>query len=279
MQVTYRNKIIPFEQQQLEAIAKVLGDTDEGLTGPQIGHALLQLKIPDPTPSMTKWKRLYNALAEFQNKHEIGNHVVKFVNHAMNPSLYTANAARFRTRRDRLNPILALCGMQLGEDGRVRRAPRATTLDEALQRAGRMNSELSRRQVHSDVLRFCKAEVIQENNFHAVLEAMKSVTSRLRNLSGSTEDGAELVDYTFGVGQRNHPRFAINLFRTKTQRGEHNGFISLLKGLYGMVRNPLAHEPKIEWEMTEQDALDILTTLSMVQRKLDKAYEFRPVDA
>jgi uncharacterized protein (TIGR02391 family) len=55
---------------------------------------------------------------------------------------------------------------------------------------------------------------------------------------------------------------------------EQRGFVSLLKGLFGTIRNPLAHDPKIEWDMNEQDALDILTMISLVHRKLDRARRF-----
>lgn len=41
--------------------------------------------------------------------------------------------------------------------------------------------------------------------------------------------------------------------------------MNLLKGLYGMIRNPLAHNFRIEWDMTEQDALDSLTTIRPVR--------------
>lgn len=271
VQVTYRNRIPPFEGPQLEAIAKILGDTDAGLTGSQIGHLLEQCQVPDPNPEMTKWKRLYNAFVQFQKDQEIGTHVVKFINEAMNPSSYTSNPDAFRERVETLNPVLALCGMRIGDDGKVQRAPRATTLDEALQRAGRMSAELQRRNVHMEVIRFCNAEVLQENNFHAVFEAMKSITARIRNLCNSTADGRELVDYAFEVRSAAPPRVTINPFGTKSERSEHTGFANLLKGLYGMVRNPLGHEPKIEWQMKEQDALDVMTTISFVHRKLDKA--------
>jgi uncharacterized protein (TIGR02391 family) len=50
--------------------------------------------------------------------------------------------------------------------------------------------------------------------------------------------------------------------------------MNLVKGLYGTIRNPLAHNPKAEWGMTEQDALDILTMISLVHRKLDQAHRF-----
>ena len=95
---------------------------------------------------------------------------------------------------------------------------------------------------------------------------------KIRRMSGLDGDGADLVDRAFGLGQSGSSVLAINRLATQTERGEQRGFVSLLKGLYGMIRNPLAHEAKIEWDMSEQDALDILTTTSLVHRKLDKAH-------
>ena len=51
---------------------------------------------------------------------------------------------------------------------------------------------------------------------------------------------------------------------------EQKGFAHLLVGLFGAVRNPLAHAPKTNWPMSEQDALDILTLVSLIHRKLDR---------
>jgi hypothetical protein len=51
--------------------------------------------------------------------------------------------------------------------------------------------------------------------------------------------------------------------------------MNLLKCLHRTIRNPLAHNPRLEWDMTEQDALDILTTISLVHRRLDMAYRYR----
>ena len=38
-----------------------------------------------------------------------------------------------------------------------------------------------------------------------------------------------------------------------------------------MFRNPTAHAEKIYWPIGEQDALDILSLVSLVHRKLDDA--------
>ncbi len=181
----------------------------------------------------------------------------------------------YRLRRDKLNAVLAFCGLHLREDGKVQRTDRAATINQALDRADRLRAALVLRNVHADVLKFCTAELLDENFFHAVFEAMKSITAKLRQLTGTSTDGSELVYEAFS--DRNaRPLLAINAYDTETLKMEQRGFVSLLKGLYGTIRNPLAHDPKIEWQMDEQDGLDILTMISLVHRKLDKARRLGP---
>jgi uncharacterized protein (TIGR02391 family) len=195
---------------------------------------------------------------------------MQFIVKAMNPARYTTDPVLFRTRLDRLNSVLAFTGYQITPQGKVRATEVAGTIDEALERASRLHAALSLRGVHPDVLSLCRSEIIQQNYFHAVFEAMKSITAKIRGLSGLSKDGADLVHGAFG--QKNvSPLLAINDHQTETQRGEQGGFVKLLIVLYGTIRNRLAHDPKVEWDMTEQDALDILTTISLVHRKLDQA--------
>jgi uncharacterized protein (TIGR02391 family) len=267
-------KVPIFDAQHLTSIAKILADTEDGLTGSQIGYLLQDCEIPDIASDQTKWKRLFNAFIEFQNRRQFGNHVVVFVNKAMNPVQYTSSPQVFAIRRDQLNTVLSFSGLSVGEDGKVRWVRRATGLDEALQRASRLHAALVSRGVHADVLEFCKAELLQENYFHAVFEAMKSIAAKIRRVSGLTSDGADLVNQAFALGKNCRPILAVNPLKTETDMGEQRGFANLLIGLFGTIRNPAAHNPKVEWPMAEQDALDILTTASLVHRKLDNAYRY-----
>jgi uncharacterized protein (TIGR02391 family) len=263
-------KIVPmFSQGQTESIARVLGDTSDGLKGSEIGWLLTSSRIEDVSPKMTKWKRLYNALVTAQTKYKAGNPVVIFIQRALDPSRYAGNREVFEMRRQGVNVPLILAGMEYCQDGHMRNVRRSATLNEAEERANRLRAKLSERNVHSEVLRFCEAEIIENNYFHAVLEAVKSVTSRIRELSGLTSDGSELVDKAFGLGKHNNPILQINDINTDTTIGEQRGFSNLVKGVYGMVRNPVAHEARIEWNMNEEDALDSMTILSMIHRKLD----------
>jgi uncharacterized protein (TIGR02391 family) len=253
----------------LQALCDVLADTGAGLTGSEIGQLLAHLAIEDSEIS-TKRHRLNDALGRRQARDGCGNLVAAFVQAAMEPVRYAGRSEVFSARRDRLNEILSFAGMSLGEDGKLRAVDPAKTLDEAQQRAGRLRAELARRNVHPDVLRFCRAELLQENFFHAVFEATKSVADKIRQQAGLTSDGADLVDQAFGRGG-GVPRLAFNSLQTETERSEHTGLMNLLKGMFGTFRNVTAHAPKITWKITEQDALDLLTLASLLHRRLDSA--------
>ena len=194
-------RIPSFSSQHLEAACRVLADTERGLSGTQIERLLQEIEVSDTSPGMTKWKRLFNALAGAQNQHQVGNHLIMFINRAMNPVNYAREPAVFAWRRDELNVVLAFSGFYVREDGKVANADKATTLDAARARAGRLKAALESRAVHAEVLNYCRAELLDENYFHAVFEATKGVAERVRQLSGLSGDGADLVNKPF-AGQQ-----------------------------------------------------------------------------
>ena len=266
-------RIPEFDETVLRKICDILGDTHAGLTGSEIGQILRDCGIDDPSPGITKRYRLFEALSRRQKLDRCGNNVVAFIYAAMNPVRYVGNHELFENRRFQLNQVLAFAGYTLGEDGKLRQVKAVRTLNEAQERASRLRKELIARKVHPDVLRFCRAELLQDNYFHAVFEAAKSVADKIRDKTGLTSDGSKLVDEAFGGKE---PLLAFNTLRTETERSEHTGLMNLMKGLFGVFRNTTAHAPKIKWPIKEQDALDMLTLASMIHRRLDQAVLTRP---
>lgn len=259
-------KIPPFNAQKLQAACEILANTERGLKGSEIGYVLADCRVEDVTPQMTKWKRLFNALAEAQNKHQVGNHLIMFINRALDPVKYARDKESFEWLRNELNVVLSFAGFSVREDGKVIHTPVETTLKGARARAGVLRSKLEDRNAHSEVYKYCKAELLDENYFHAVLEAIKGIGERIREMSGLTSDGAELINSAFSVKS---PVLAINPLVNDTELSEQKGFSNLLVGLFGSVRNPTAHSPKILWPMSEHDALDIFSMVSYIHRKLD----------
>lgn len=262
------NHIPCFEVSVLEAVCRALGDTGDGLTGQEIGYILADMDLEDLAAGMTKWKRIFNALALQQNNYQIGNHMIMFVNRAMVPARFVQRPAQFQKLQDQLNVVLSLAGYGVNDQGKVIRTSRETTVSGAMARAKRLKTMLETRGTHPQVFFYCTAELLEENYFHAVLEAVKGLAERLRQLSGLSIDGAELVNQALSTKT---PILALNSLSTETEVSEQKGISNLLVGLFGAIRNPTAHAPKVVWPMPEQDALDVFAVVSFVHRKLDIA--------
>ena len=160
-----------------------------------------------------------------QRQDMCANRVLDFVQSFLTPARFVGRREVFEQRRSELNTILAFSGLEIGADGKFRQREAARTLDEAERRFQKIRGKFQGRRLHSEVLKYCRTELMQDNYFHAVFEATK-------------------------------------------------GFAALLKGCFGAVRNPLAHEPKILWE-GEDDAADYLSLISLLHRKLDDCVSTR----
>lgn len=252
----------PLPEGQIEAIAKVLGQCG---TSSDISRVLSDRELVDNSGESTKWRRLYWVFLNSQKQYRSANLVLDFIQSFLTPARFVGRSTEFDTYRQELNTILLFSGLEFGPDGKFRELEAAKTLDEAEKRVRTIRAKFQGRIIHPEVLKYCRAELLQENYFHAVFEATKGLAQRIRDLSGVEMDGAALVDRAFSIDR---PLLAINTLQTETERSEHKGFAALLKGCFAAIRNPLAHEPKILWD-GEEDAADYLSLISLLHRKLD----------
>ncbi|CAH7053374.1 Hypoth_Ymh domain-containing protein [Vibrio chagasii] len=257
----------------IESICKVLGETSNGFKGSEIGKLLYEAGIDDIDATDTKWKRLNAAIANRQEQDGCANNVIHFIQIAMTPARHIEHLEWFNDTRYKLNQVLSFAGYILGDNGKVSHTSKASTINEAAARASKLKEHLVSRHVHPDVLYYCKEELLVDNYFHAVFEATKSVADKIRIKTGLTSDGANLVNEAFSF--KNVPHLALNTLQTESEKSEQKGFINLLVGLFGTFRNTTAHAPKVTWKIDELDALDILSMVSLVHRRLDKAIEAR----
>ncbi len=257
-----KDEIRFFTEGQLEIISKCLGNA---LTGSEIGHMLSSIGVYDPEPNITKWKRLYNAFVYDQNKRKAGNKVLSFIKKSIDPVRFVNNINTFKIISEELNSVLAFHGLEYRDDGKYYNINKIISLTESQKRAAMLKIVISERRLNEELLKYCREELLVDNYFHAVFEATKGLFDIIRKISGLSGDGSELVDKAF---TGNKPLIKINKYVTKTEISEQAGFVNLLKGIYGVFRNPIAHELKIEWTVSEQDALDLFSTLSYLYRRI-----------
>lgn len=253
-----------FDVNALEQISKILG---EGVTGSELTNIFQQCNISDAFGyGATKRRRIFQSLSLKQQSDGCGNNIVAFIQAVMAPVRFNDKQI-YEGLRTSINVKLAFCGMQLREDGRITGVSAATTITEAEKRANSLKHRLQYRNIHPEIMKYCRAELLQDNHFHAVFEATKGVAQRIREKTNLDLDGAELVQKAFSI---NKPLLVFNTLQTEQERNDHKGFSNLLIGFFGAVRNPHAHVPKILWE-GEEEAADYLTLASLLMLKIEHA--------
>lgn len=254
-------------QPQIEKIAQILGDTSAGFTGSEIEHHLAQCRFNDPDPGLAKWKRLYNAFCEKINNDKSTNAIFMFIQHCFEPAQGLRDQQRYNWMRNEINRVLMLVGVEVRDDGGFYSVSKAQSLSEVQRRTKELRDKLIGYGTHYEVLKCCKEELLAEDYFHAVQEAAKGLCNRIREMTGLTTDGAELINTAFSV---NNPYIAYNKLQTSSEKNQQNGLKEMLCGVIHMVRNVTAHELRIRWDINEKDAIDILAQISYLHRLLDE---------
>lgn len=252
---------------EVEVLARIIADT---MTGSQMNEIFQECGVQDVSNESTKWKRIYYTFLARQEQDGASNSFLNFIKKSLKPVRFISGQnGNYDEILLEINKPLMLIGLQMTNEGKLLKVQAATTISKVERRTRNLVSELQKRHIHQDVIKCCKEEYLQENYFHAVFEAAKSLSEKVREKTGMQEDGSNLFNNAFAV---NNPRLAINLLQTPSEKNAQNGLKEMLNGVTHMVRNVTAHELKIKWIVNEQDAIDILTTISFLHKQLDESF-------
>ena len=227
---------------------------------------------------LSKKDRLRHAL-NFQYRRSGTKGVLHLIKALNEPVVYSMDPEGFRVFCSGLNRILRFYGVEYRDDGEFHKVDPTRTLTEAERRAEALENKMASRRVHYEVRKYCKAEYMEENYFHAVVEAYKGLAERIREKTGYTSDGLELMNQSFerpSPKQGGYPRLAFNTLATVTEKNEHDGFLDLLSGCTRFFRNPMSHTPKVKWRRDINDAVDCLTLISLLHFILDECHPTTP---
>lgn len=257
---------ISIQPETLEILSKQISEL---FTHTEITNLFLKNKYKNICYEGNKFVRVYNTfISEYNSKQNISV-IINVLFSVINPVKFATQEA-FEDVLYKFNTSLAHDGLKLSfNNGKklVHRTSKARDINDAKAKANHLKQILESREIHPYVLQFCKAELLQDNYFHAVLEASKSIYDRIRNLSHLNADGSKLIDLAFST---KNPILKINSLITQSEISEQIGFINLIKGTTSMFRNPTAHEAKIYWSISKEEAIDLLTIISYIHKKLDK---------
>ena len=254
----------PFSDAVVEQLSRILGDAS---TGSEITRHFKALNLEDRSGDSTKWRRIESVLLAEQRRTGSANVVLSLLARILSPVLFANAMESFEEYRGNANRILAFAGVRYEKDGKFHYSAQAESIDQAQRLASNLRKALTDRHTHPAVLEYCQPELVANDLFHAVLEACKGLFERIREMSGVEADGSPLIDKVF-FG--NPPILALNTLRTETERNEQTGLAFLLKGCASALRNPRAHEPRLLWSGSNEEAMDGFALLSFLHKRLDR---------
>ena len=267
--------ISPFKLSTLVILANTIADIDSNITGSVIHRILLQSQIDDVSYSeqfLAKRKKLFSAFEKSQNDYKCANNIVLFIQNVLSPQRYVNNQDIYNKLKSEVNKQLAFEGLSINDSNHIISIAKASKISDVQVKVDGLKSKLIEQGAHQLVFAYCNSELLANNYFHAVLESSKGLIKRIQDLAGVKYDGQNLMENVF---KDDNPILIINNFQSKSEKDEHRGFRNLLIGIVAMFRNPSSHELKVEWNMSEQDALDIMAMISYCHRRLDKAQKIR----
>jgi hypothetical protein len=97
----------PFLEDDLRAVAKALQSAATHGELPSLFRDC-HLSEPEPVEGMPKWSRIFNALAQAQNRTGTGNFVMKFISTALSPRRFVGDPAKHEELREAINRLLVL---------------------------------------------------------------------------------------------------------------------------------------------------------------------------
>lgn len=250
------------------------------LTHREISALFKEQDIAEPITEGNKQIRVARAFSGQQAKFDCSNHILKCLQDLAQPVRFINNREKHAEFLAQINQVLLFSSYKITEEGKLIPVTAAKTLGEAAERANSLHKKLDDRKVHSDVIACCRREFLTDNNyFHTVLEACKSVAAKIRQKTGLLEDGHALVDAALQAQKNGYPVLAINRHATPSEQTEQRGFALMVKGMFSMFRNLLAHDPKTDRLVSEDEALEFLVLASLLHRKLDGAHVTNIVSA
>lgn len=252
---------------EIESLSNIIGATETGLTGSEITRILQLCRIPDNYQGYTKRIRLFNSFAERINIDQNSDCVYSFVKETMMPARWLSNTEAEEKMRIQINEVLALKGLQLNDSNEFISIKIATTVSEAKQRASKLKEKMYHLNAHREVLNCCTEELLSLDYFHAVNEAAKSLTNRISQSTGLSDDGTTLIEKAFST---TNPSVILSDLSSNSKRNEYRGIKEMLLGINYAVRNVTAHEMRINWDVNEDEAINVLSIISALHKILDK---------
>ncbi len=187
------------------------------------------------------------------------------------PQAHIGNTQELEQMRGHLNELLAFYGWRVTEEGKIIEAKEAVSV---LAPPAAPNEKLfDGRCFHRTIVEHGRQHFALGAFSHAVFECCKAFDCAIHKIAGIDESGQSLMCKALNPTGP----VKINAHSTQSERDEQQGFMYLCMGLMNAIRNPRGHEPESTWPTSCEDALDVLSLISFLFRRLESTGRVAPL--
>lgn len=260
-------KLESFQLSALEHIAKIIADR---YTGSQITELFRKAGFSGiGHDGGTKWRFLYSTLEQLQKQDYGPYQILKIIEKICDPQEYFGNPSGHENIVNNINEILSFYGLKFDKSKNkvVTTGQKETSLHTSEIEDIRL---FHMRSFQPEVIRHAREQFHFGHYFDAVDECCKAFAKYVNVKSQLEKHGSELMGSALSL----KGPLKLNSQKTETERNEQDGLMHLCIGLMKGIRNPEEHEPQQDWKIEKEDALDILSFISYLYRKIDKTVYF-----
>jgi len=260
--------IKPFSLSALEAFAHIIASR---YTGSEITDFFRKAGFPEIIHDRsTKWRFVYSSLEKLQNESYGPYNITKIIEKLCDPQEYFGNVDEREFIVSEVNEILSHYELEVKLDtGKI---ITDTSISPNLT-SNKPQTEIifDSRNYHFEIRKHSRDLFIEGKYFHAVFECSKAFDKYVQEKSKVDKHGSKLMTTALSLTGP----LKLNKQESQSDKNEQLGVMNLCVGLMSAVRNTGAHEPELDWPVSQEDALDILSLLSFLWRKIDDAIYFK----
>jgi len=246
----------------------------------ELGALILSSGIQDLSHNASRHRRLSAAFISDQDYNRCADNLATFLRRTGQHIKKSRGEQPFKKYIKEMNQVLSFAGYELDQEASIKNLDRTKTTyvpPEAEERAKQFRAALKQRNLHPDIDLICRAEYfVEPGTFRPVREAMRLLLEKIRAKAVLGADGPELAEHAFSFAWPGKPVLAINNFTTERDLAEQFSFMVMLKAFFLTFQDEHTRAYRPGWDMSTEDAMNLLALASYFHRKVDKAKRQMP---
>lgn len=259
----------------LTMICDVYVELEDILSDGEIGAILIGSGLEDVYPNSNRHNRMLNAFTNQQDRDNNANVLSTFLRRTGEYLDKRKGDDAVNQFREKINLILTYVGFELDENCNFSPVDNSRPMyatKHAEERAENLNRGVKARHLHPDILLSTRPEYMEDRGrgYHrCVLEANNMLREKLKAKAGINIDGPTIAEHAFAFSSQQKPRLIFNEFASEGDYAEQFTLMCMLKALFLMFQDEQTKTYRPHWYISFEDALDMLSLISMFHRKID----------